>query len=412
MSPLLIFIDKMKSGRHGHQYNNTIPKFKIDISKETIYNTINAPDRVNFIDSLRFIMCIGIAIYHFIPYFYSNINWEYNISLFLSYFTDMFFFLSGFFAAKSSLERFEQSGLHSLSALRSWFARVYPLHVITFSFYLSILLLNQFWPHGLISPGRYDTQNILPNILLLHGVGIGNGLSFNYPSWAISAIFWSYCLFLVAAPLHRFDTMRLSCLLLVSVAFALALQHFEVESISKMQENNLGFFRALPSFLLGAVLYRCPKPRVPDGVSLVLFAAAIALLFAHPAPLVGMTRILAIGLVFYVLLIAHQSGSRLLRLLRPLERWGKISFGVYLWHGVVATILLRILFEGVFGDLHQFAAHHPIAADLEILIALGASIGLAFFSRATLEKAAGALVSRLAAHSMGSLRSVHRYFQF
>ena len=82
-------------------------------------------------DGLRFILCLGIATFHYS--FRMSIDNEFITSVILrfSYFTDIFFIVSGLFLARRAYGTWDRRQYFAFQAKR--LARIYPLHVAAFS---------------------------------------------------------------------------------------------------------------------------------------------------------------------------------------------------------------------------------------------------------------------------------------
>lgn len=65
--------------------------------------------RITSLDALRTIMCFGIALYHYVPYFFEAASPINYYSRYCAYFTDLFFVLSGLFMAKAASRTWSRS---------------------------------------------------------------------------------------------------------------------------------------------------------------------------------------------------------------------------------------------------------------------------------------------------------------
>ncbi len=107
---------------------------------------------------------------------------------------DGFFVLSGLILARVHPELSRSTA----TARRFWgkrLARVYPVHLAIIVL-LSVLLLA-----GLSAgiapqdPTRFTLGSLIENLLLIQGWGLGDGWSWNYPSWSVSTEWAGYLLF-------------------------------------------------------------------------------------------------------------------------------------------------------------------------------------------------------------------------
>ncbi|MFX5130575.1 hypothetical protein ABTC50_20640, partial [Acinetobacter baumannii] len=65
-------------------------------------------------------------------------------------------------------------------------ARIYPLHLATLMFYLAIALAIYLGLAKTDNPARYSLSDVPAQLFLLHAVD-GQRLTFNFPSWSLSA---------------------------------------------------------------------------------------------------------------------------------------------------------------------------------------------------------------------------------
>ena len=73
-------------------------------------------------------------------------------------------------------------------------ARIYPLHLATLAFYVVIALALHSGLARTDNPARYPLSDLPAQLLLLHAVD-GERLTFNFPSWSLSAEMFCYLLF-------------------------------------------------------------------------------------------------------------------------------------------------------------------------------------------------------------------------
>ena len=107
---------------------------------------------------------------------------------------DFFFILSGFILAHVYGREFSSGRASWKDFLIARFARIYPAHLtimILFLVYISV-----FGSIGFnYNLDRYRVDTFIEHILLIDAWGVSNTLSWNYPSWSISAEFFAYFLF-------------------------------------------------------------------------------------------------------------------------------------------------------------------------------------------------------------------------
>jgi peptidoglycan/LPS O-acetylase OafA/YrhL len=294
------------------------------------------------LDALRIIAAMAVVVLHYAEYTKDNAAARFvfvNVQHF-NLFVDLFFVISGFVIAKQYLEKVDSYDGATRFLWRR-IARIYPLHLLTLAFYLAIALALQLGLARGENPARYPLSDIPAQLLMLHAL-TGERLTFNFPSWSLSAEMFCYLLFpllaVVAARWRSSIVVIFLALLIGNSAFGAMLDAGPwTEWI-----NRGGVFRALPSFVLGIALFlfrneigRWPAVRLPLTPVLLAFLllgtsvpAAVALAFVYTiAGLAVRADATAQGTLL------SQSG---------VGRWSDLTYSVYMLHIPVATIVLTI----------------------------------------------------------------------
>jgi peptidoglycan/LPS O-acetylase OafA/YrhL len=207
------------------------------------------------LDALRIVAASGVVVLHYSEYgkdtpagrFVFDHCWHLNL------FVDLFFIVSGFVIADRYLGCVAGRA-HVMRFFGRRFARIYPLHLATLAFYVVIALALHAGLVRVDNPARYPLSDIPAQLLLLHAVD-GARLTFNYPSWSLSAEMFCYAAF----PLIALLAARNRKLVLAAVlAWAAANTLYALASGGPSWAewiNKGGVFRALPAFHLGVALY-------------------------------------------------------------------------------------------------------------------------------------------------------------
>ena len=211
--------------------------------------------RLQDFDGLRFLLCIGIAIFHFsfrVPVNNEILN---SFILTFAYFTDVFFIVSGLFLARR--RNYLWSWPRYVAFVGKRLARIYPLHVVTFScFALLSVLTAAGILHPLVEPSM-SWRDGLTQLLLIHNWGLGRTLSYNYVSWSLSALLAMYLAFPLFDMLcRRFGSWVLVGVMAAAVGGDYLAQQLGVLSLTRIQLSDAGVLRALPSFVFGMWLAR------------------------------------------------------------------------------------------------------------------------------------------------------------
>ena len=301
-------------------------------------------------DGLRFVLCLGIAIFHYsfrVPVKNETLQ---SFILTFSYFTDIFFVVSGLFLARR--RNYSWDARHYAAFVGKRLARIYPLHVAAFSCFALLSILTA---RGLLHPSappNMSWRDGLSQLLLVHNWGMGKTFSYNYVSWSLSALFLMY----LAFPLFDLLCRRLGRWILVVIAMAVLggdylAELFGASTITRIQFANIGVFRALPSFLFGMWVARESPAWMPRwSIRLGLVACLAIFLFYHPTngfdgsgTLEGPWRL---GFLYCFTYLLYAASTQ--NVCTPL-RWNilvknaRYSFAIFVLHPLVALFFFNAL---------------------------------------------------------------------
>jgi peptidoglycan/LPS O-acetylase OafA/YrhL len=321
-----------------------------------------AGERFLVLDSWRGICALLVALFHF------PTTSAISQSAFVggSYlFVDFFFVLSGFVIASSYGGRLgEPDALARFALVR--FGRIYPLHLLMLAAFAAFEALRLVLPalHGSgAAPftGGFDLKSLFANLLLLQGMGVEDHLSWNAPSWSISAEFFTYLLFAAVV----FAAGRGAWIWFVAAAataplflLAFSTRHMDVSF-------DFGFIRCLYGFSLGALLAWFQHDSIAEArQALATGAGRVAWTLAEVAMIAvigvfvsvagtndaGVAAPVIFALALY--LFAHEGGwiSSVLRS-RPMLLLGSLSYSIYMVHIFVQSRMINVggLLERKFG---------------------------------------------------------------
>lgn len=315
------------------------------------------------LDALRGIAALLVVLFHFDRWALPNLTlWPFDALIGNGYiWVDFFFILSGFVMThvyRSSFlgGRLGTGGYREFLAAR--LARIYPLHFAT----LMILVGLELVKLAVVMSGRAvenqpftDRQSLealATNLLLMHGWNLHDDVTWNPPSWSISAE-WAVYLISPLVILALDKCGRAAGLLLAAACVAC----LYVMSLGRPLElditYDLGVVRCLLGFMIGVVLhglYRNGLPRRAYGDTALVLATAAGLL---PMALDWPDALAIPGLAAIVLIAAGNTGAGA-SVLRsaPLAALGRLSYSVYLSHVVIMAVLLdgwKFLYRQPFG---------------------------------------------------------------
>ncbi|RUX01021.1 acyltransferase [Mesorhizobium sp. M8A.F.Ca.ET.173.01.1.1] len=329
-----------------------------------------AGDRFQVLDSWRGICALLVALFHF-PTASVISQSRFIGSSYL--FVDFFFVLSGFVIASSYANRLGRPEEVARFALVR-FGRIYPLHLVMLAAFAAFELLRLMLPqlHGTgAAPftGGFDLKSLAANLLLLQGVGFEDRLTWNAPSWSISAEFFAYLLF---AGVVFIAGARAWIWFVAAAAVTASLFLLGFSTHHMDVSYDFGFIRCLYGFSLGALLAWFQHdsiagarqvlvtngPRVSWTLAEIVMVAVIVLFvslagdndFGIAAPLV---------FALALFLFAHEGGwiSALLRTPFMLTL-GALSYSIYMVHIFVQARLINVaglverkLGLGLIGDI-------------------------------------------------------------
>jgi len=259
---------------------------------------------------------------------------------------DFFFVLSGFVISHTYLQRLRTtSDLRDFSVRR--FSRVWPLHAFMLLAFAAVEMLKlPLWAYG-ASPAPlavpFDAPSLVANLLLFTSMGLTDHTTWNFPSWSISAEFWTYLAFAMCV----LGARRLGGG--VYILFALCLGFGAAVVISGSAHGmdasyDLGLYRCFYGFFLGTFVYRLWQltgrggqrlgwAEIPAVIALVCFVGIIGTSWlGFLAPLVS-------ALVVFIFAFEAGPVSRFMRN-RAIAWLGQHSYTIYMVHAFVAMNLV------------------------------------------------------------------------
>jgi peptidoglycan/LPS O-acetylase OafA/YrhL len=328
--------------------------------------------RAPHLDALRILASAGIVVLH-----YSNYVEDIPIGRFVyehtghfNLFVDLFFVISGFVIASQYLDHVSDWRTVGRFLWRR-LARIYPLHIVTLTFYVAIGILFYLGYVHVENVDHYPLSDIPAQVLLLHAID-GERLAFNFPSWSLSAEMVCYLLFpLIAFVGLRSPARVLVLALTIAAILTIYCMLFDVP-LWPYWINKGGALRAVPAFLLGVALHsfrgrvaRLPIRwlLLPSFATFIIFGSALPVLAA-----LAFVYLIAIAAVHCDETAARTGLSRL-----GLGRWAHLTYSSYMLHMPVATVVVTAA--------GRFLVPHWPAGQLVLIIV--AMVVLAFASVAS-----------------------------
>jgi peptidoglycan/LPS O-acetylase OafA/YrhL len=266
-----------------------------------------------------------------------------DLALAMSYvtFSDFFFCCSGFLLhyVNANKESVELGPM-----LRKRFFKLYPLHLLTTLFYVSILILSAYV--GSIGNTRSSWDCVLPTLTLTHAFGTVDRQCLNYPSWFLSALFAMYLVYLpVRMLIAKVGPGWIIAFILLLVTLYEAAYRLGGLPQWTTLTFNFGVLRGIPTFLSGVVIAEM-LPTIASRVksfrpAYAVFILSVAGMMAGIDPLLSQIM-LPVALVA-LLAGAEAYGAESFLRLPKVAQVGAWSFPLYLLHVPVAAVLMNLV---------------------------------------------------------------------
>jgi peptidoglycan/LPS O-acetylase OafA/YrhL len=346
------------------------------------------PNKIFYLESLRGIAALSVAIYHFNTGSMLNNAFTRNAWLMV----DFFFVLSGFVISLNYQDRIKNfADLYNFQTRR--FLRLYPLHLLTLLIFLGLEITKYLAQTKLNLTANFpafslnNAYSFSTNLLLIQSF-VNERLTWNYPSWSISAEFYTYALFGLITLLFAKQKI-----LFVGISVIISLSAFYFLITNGMNPAQSGVLRCLYSFFLGVLCFNIHKHllvRLNNFYSYFLLVICIfSVIYAQGEQAFSSILIPVLFMLFILCLVTSTDQNKLKYFLRHkiLIYIGTISFGIYMLHAAVwwiATQLLRFAFKApTFVDhegVVKVAFNNPITSNLILIAGLLLVIFLAHLS--------------------------------
>jgi peptidoglycan/LPS O-acetylase OafA/YrhL len=287
---------------------------------------------------------------------------------------DFFFLLSGFVIWLTWGARIRGGGWGAVPAfLQKRVARVWPLHLFMLGCAVALALLLA--ATGRQNPHDYPFAQLPLHIVLLQNWGFTSRLTWNAPSWSISAELGAYLLFpllVLAVDWRRVPTLAI----LAAMGALFAALHLIMASFGGATLGSdiahFGLLRCVTEFAAGTAICALwmrwrETPALPAIIS---GAASIALLLCWVTRALPETLAIPPAFGGLLLALALTSDKRRNPLeIAPLHYLGEISYATYLGH-----FMLFVVFKLAFVD--DARAIPPLEVGLYLAMVLGSSVAL------------------------------------
>lgn len=303
------------------------------------------PSDIRPLTSLRICAALWVLVYHF--RLHLDLGLERLGLVAKGYLgVDLFFILSGFILSHVYLRLVETGSFNYRSFLWARLARVYPVHLVTL---IATLMI---WGVALVLGARFDPMAFDPwalpqQLLLIHAWGTTPTVQWNFPSWSISAEWFAYLSFPVAAVAslalgRRPGRFVAACLVLFVVLFLLTQSR---GVLFTDMTARIGALRIVPAFLMGAALHRLGSELDLSPVVARLGVFASVIWVVATASLRTSDLLIWPGLAALIFFLAETAkvGRTGLMASGLLVYLGEISYAVYMTHLPIDIAYFHIL---------------------------------------------------------------------
>lgn len=301
------------------------------------------PADIRPLTSLRIIAAVWVLLYHFRDHLGLDLD---RFGLIAKGYlgVDLFFVLSGFILSHVYLARWEAKAFNYGSFLWARLSRIYPVHLVTLAATIAIWLAAM-KTGAAFDPVAFDPAVLPQHLLMIHAWGTTPTVQWNFPSWSISAEWFAYLAFpLAASAVLAFRTRPWLAVAAALLVFGLVFWLGGAIGREWSELTRLGALRIVPAFLLGAALYRL-------GVTLALPVAAawvglaVSLLWVAVCASLGVSDVFiwpAFGLLILSLAEISKRQPRGLLGAAGLVYLGEVSYSVYMTHLPVDIVWFQL----------------------------------------------------------------------
>lgn len=300
----------------------------------------------------------------------SSLQWAYQSFLKEgSIGVSFFFILSGFILAYNYQSRVLE-GYPIKHFLVARFARIYPLHLLTFLISVP-LTLDAFFDEPILW-----SLNGMVNLTLIQSFFSDKAIyfAFNAPAWSISAEMFFYLSF--PALIFLFNKLRRDVALLIFVGLVVVIL-WSMVVVASHHHHHIFYVNPavrLFDFVLGILIFNLfshlKNSNIKlsgSGLEVASLLVLILFFFAHPfIPNVLRYSVYYWIPVSFVILVFASSRGIISSMLstRPLVLLGKLSFGFYMFH------LLVLRYLGILNSKYFLIDDHLVIIGLSLLVTL------------------------------------------
>lgn len=310
--------------------------------------------RFEVLDTFRGIFASMVVFFHMSAFSNTiilNNSFIYNSDLFV----DFFFVLSGFVITYSHQSMSHGSDMQLFYKKRLF--RLYPLHIIMLLAFVGIESVKHLFV-GHIQINQLNNANnsmltFFSNLFLIHSVKLPGvtDVSWNIPSWSISAEMLAYILFgIIVWLIHRLHVYKAkNYIYLLTALGSLLLLYIITGGFKLTYSFDWGFLRAWTGFFIGALCFnvfintREKVIALPGGlfhVAEIIVIGAMILMVYQGFALKPYGYLYEILFFVSIYVFAFEKGfiSNLFKKAGVLKKIGTYSYSIYMTHALLLSI--------------------------------------------------------------------------
>lgn len=317
--------------------NDSAPSLKPEDGRTTRFLSLEA---------FRGLAAVMIVLYH--SRFYSTDEYVPFVRH-SAVFVDFFFILSGFVMAYSYLGRIGSNiNLQRFFLMR--FGRLYPLHIFTLLLWVPYIIVKVIlYEKGIGDTDPSESNNFytfFANLFLIQALDGYQPLSWNFPSWSISAEFYTYIIFFLSiyfiTKVLASTASLMSCIAFIAVGAYASIWWLDGKGVE------LFFLQCIGGFFLGILiflLYKRANIQLHHFMVATLLEIAVLTFMAYSV-IRNQTHGFSDNIFFYICIISFlcviyvfviQETGYISRLLRNsvFQFIGKLSYSIYMVHAII-----------------------------------------------------------------------------
>ena len=321
---------------------------------------MSTKERFHILDVFRGIFASFVFLFHLRPFAKGSIIDNVFVSN-SDLFVDFFFILSGFVIAMN------YSDLNTTSEIKQFlkkrFLRIYPLHLVMLLIFVLIKLvkgsLSSFVHVNNLNDVENNLGSFFSSLFLLHSTPILNSaaVSWNIPSWSISAEMIAYLVFalFMLLSVSKISKSSRSLIPYVILITSTGLLVYFTKSMRIDYTFDYGFLRGIIGFYVGIITYYTYNFLNRNGIRnlgstvlsicelIVIGVVIISIVYANQFKSFGLFYELIFSVCILVFTFEGGIVSQLLGKSQFLKNLGNYSYSIYMTHALMIS-LFNIVF--------------------------------------------------------------------